>query len=57
MNKKLDERFTNLIKNIRIRNHRGIFFIIGTRAKDQISTLSFLMAKENNNKSPSVLWC
>lgn len=64
MRKKLDPRIRALMANARKARHRGLFVIIGDRARDQVVNLFNLWLSikndddsENSAVKPNVLWC
>jgi len=45
MRKKVDSRIQTLIENIIALHHRGLFIIVGDRARDQVVNLHYLLSK------------
>ena len=63
MKKKISEKIRAMITRGLLRNHRGLFFLIGDRAKDQVINLFHLWqsirqtVKGDNLAQPKILWC
>ena len=57
MRKKVDARIQRIIENAQKKNQRGVFVIIGDRARDVVVNINFLLGKIGSQKSKRILWC
>ena len=58
MRKKVDIRIQRIIENAQKKNERGVFVIIGDRARDVVVNINFLIGKMGGlRKSKKILWC
>jgi len=55
--KKLDARIKTLIENSVKKRHRSFFVVVGSRAREQLVNLHYMLSKARVKTSPSVLWC
>lgn len=57
MRKKVDARIQRLIENVQKANQRGLFVIVGDRAKDVVVNIHFLLGKLGAKNTKKILWC
>lgn len=57
MRKKVDIRIQRVIENCQKLNQRGIFVIIGDRARDVVVNIHFLIGKISSANKKKILWC
>eukprot|EP00116_Pleurobrachia_bachei_P000855 sb/3461117/ len=55
--KKLDSRIHKIIQESVKSGHRGLFAVVGERARDQVVILHHLLSKATIAARPNVLWC
>jgi N-acetyltransferase 10 len=57
MRKKVDGRIQRIIENCQQANQRGVFVIIGDRARDVVVNIHFLTGKMGSKRAKKLLWC
>lgn len=55
--RKVDDRIKLLIDDVARNKHRGLFLVVGDRAKDQVVNLHSMVSHANHNAKVNVLWC